>query len=80
MYKLMHLPTGTFVQVKIFNKPVWVDWVFHSKDSIQKVAGWEIVADYEKEIVCLRESTSQLRNWQAVLSVHLEIVEVEDDG
>ena len=77
MYKLMHLHTATFVQVKIFNQSRWVDWVFHSKESIQKVADWEIVADYEKDFVCLRESTRQLTSLDKVLSAHLQIVEVD---
>lgn len=78
MYKIMHLPTATFVKCKS-SKEGWIDWEFVSLDSAKKVMSWKIVVDYDKDFVCLQECI-WMENPGKVLSDYLDIIEVEDDG
>ena len=84
MYKIMHLPTGTYV--KCFSEDVrksyrkrLTDWYFIDKTSAENVCRWELVVDYDKEFVVCKESQwYSIQHLPTVLREHLEIVEVDD--
>lgn len=83
MYKILHLPTGTYLQVKLsmvnnsVPKMQIRDWVFNSFDSCKRVMSWRIVVDNTKDLVFLDENMSH-RWLTEVLYEHLEVVEVPD--
>ena len=74
MYKILHLPTGTFVK---YNRDRPVDWCFTSLESCKQVMSWEIVVDYELDNVMLDE-VLWYTTTQRVIKEQLEIVEVDD--
>ena len=75
MYKILHLPTGTFVK---YNRGNPTDWEFISLSSAQTVISWGIVVDYELNNVMLDE-VLWYTTTQKVIKEQLEIVEVADD-
>jgi hypothetical protein len=74
MYKILHLPTGTFVKYNL-RKPT--DWCFTSLESAKKVMTWEIVVDYDNDTVMLDEVMWYCTT-KPVLNEHLQLVEVPD--
>jgi len=75
MYRILHLPTGTFVKYNINNPTIWN---FLSLQSAKAVLSWKIVVDYEKDNVMLDEVLWYV-NTSPVISEQLEIVEVPDE-
>ena len=75
MYKILHLPTGTYVK---YNRNNPTDWCFHSLSSCKAVMSWDIVVDYELDNVMLEE-VLWYTPLQKVIKEQLEIIEVEDD-
>jgi hypothetical protein len=74
MYKILHLPTGTFVK---YNRDKPTDWSFVSLESAQNVLTWPIVVDYDLDNVMLDE-VLWYTSTQKVIKEQLEIVEVDD--
>ena len=74
MYRILHLPTGTYVKYNIKNP---TDWSFISLQSAIKVMNDKLVVDFEKDIVMLDEVLWYTPT-QKVLKDHLELIEIPD--
>jgi hypothetical protein len=77
-YKILHLPTGTYLKYRDIIYKTLLDWPFMSKRSAENLISREPIAvNYEKEIVVLA-SVFIMNHSVPVLIEQLEIVEVED--
>lgn len=75
-YRILHLPTGTYLHCgNSFNPKIW-DFLFLS--SAQRIISQYIVVYQNTDLVMLHESMKYYGS-SAVLREHLEIVTVEVD-
>ena len=94
MYKLMHLPTGTFVQCPVRNADIYtlhydfVDWVCFKLEDAEEY----LLNDFEVwgDLVCTTKGRRLIgMHWikkyygdkgSLPLDTHFQIIEVEEDG
>lgn len=76
MYKIIHLPTGTYLQVKPYGTNTWIPWEFTDKHSAESILNcFRITVNYETELVCYLGDNQYTYTSVIVPAEHLELVE-----